>query len=223
MIWPLLRTRRWLGFTAVVVGAIIAFGLLSQWQWSRAEERRGERVMLQSALAAEPVPLDAVDPGMFDEDEWRTVSVRGEYLARCAGRGAQASAGRTQRLLAHVGHEDDRRLPGVDQPGVAARRQGRAVDAGLPGSSRGQRHGGRPAAAVRGSGSRRQCRSAGGPDLRSRSRAAARCGAGSARLRAARLVRARARRASSSCRSPRSTRGATSPTRSSGCSSPASR
>lgn len=80
MIWPLLRTRRWLGFTAVVVGAIVAFGLLSHWQWSRAEERRAERVALQAALGAEPIPLASLDPATMASDEWRTVSVRGEYL-----------------------------------------------------------------------------------------------------------------------------------------------
>ncbi len=80
MIWPLLRTRRWLGFTAVVVGAIIAFGFLSHWQWSRAEERRAERVALQSALSADPVDLASLDPATLERDEWQMVSVRGEYL-----------------------------------------------------------------------------------------------------------------------------------------------
>ena len=51
MIWPLLRTRRWIGFTAVVVLAIVAFGLLSAWQWSRAEERRAERSALEASVA----------------------------------------------------------------------------------------------------------------------------------------------------------------------------
>jgi cytochrome oxidase assembly protein ShyY1 len=80
VIWPLLRTRRWLGFTAVVVGAILAFGFLSHWQWSRAEERRAERVALQSALAADPTPLASLDPSGLNQDEWQTVSVRGRYL-----------------------------------------------------------------------------------------------------------------------------------------------
>ena len=64
----------------MVVGAIVAFGFLSHWQWSRAEERRAERVMLQSAFAAVPVPLASLDPAALDADEWQTVSVRGEYL-----------------------------------------------------------------------------------------------------------------------------------------------
>jgi cytochrome oxidase assembly protein ShyY1 len=80
VIWPLLRTRRWLAFTAVVVGTIIAFGLLSHWQWNRAEERRQERITLQSALAANPVPLDTIGPGDLAADEWRAVSLQGRYL-----------------------------------------------------------------------------------------------------------------------------------------------
>jgi cytochrome oxidase assembly protein ShyY1 len=79
VIWPLLRTRRWQGFTALVVGAIVAFGLLSHWQWTRAEDRRAERVALQSALSADPVPIGSLDPTSLADEEWQTVSVRGEY------------------------------------------------------------------------------------------------------------------------------------------------
>jgi len=41
--WSLLRTPRWLGFTVLVIVAIVGFGLLSSWQWSRAEEERQAR------------------------------------------------------------------------------------------------------------------------------------------------------------------------------------
>jgi cytochrome oxidase assembly protein ShyY1 len=82
VIWPLLRTRRWLGFTAVVVGAIFAFGLLSAWQWDRAEDRRSERITLQSALAASPAPVESIDlaGGPSPDDVFRAVMVRGTYL-----------------------------------------------------------------------------------------------------------------------------------------------
>ena len=78
----LLRTRRWIGFTLVVIGAIVAFGLLSTWQWSRAEDRRQERIALQSAAAVEPFPLAALElsSGLAPTDEWRPVVVEGEYL-----------------------------------------------------------------------------------------------------------------------------------------------
>ncbi len=83
VIWPLLRTRRWLGFTALVVGAILAFGVLSAWQWGRAEDRRAERITLQSALAAEPAPIETIDlsTGPLLDDVWRAVTARGTYLA----------------------------------------------------------------------------------------------------------------------------------------------
>jgi cytochrome oxidase assembly protein ShyY1 len=82
VIWPLLRTRRWLGFTAVVVGAIVAVGLLSAWQWSRADDRRHERLALQAALAAEPAPVASIDlsAGPAALDVWRAVTARGVYL-----------------------------------------------------------------------------------------------------------------------------------------------
>lgn len=76
-----MRTRRWIGFTAVVVGAIVAFGLLSAWQWSRADEHRRERQALQAAAAAAPVDLSAVDlpDGVTSDVEWRAVRVTGRY------------------------------------------------------------------------------------------------------------------------------------------------
>jgi cytochrome oxidase assembly protein ShyY1 len=73
VIWPLLRTRRWLGFTAVVIVAIVAFGLLSAWQWSRAEQHRNERIALDSALSTEAAPLTGEVP------EWSPVTVTGVY------------------------------------------------------------------------------------------------------------------------------------------------
>ncbi len=74
----LLRTPRWLGFTAVVLIAIIAFGLLSAWQWSRAEQHRTERIALAAALAQAPRDLSAV----VDESiEWTPVTVQGSYRA----------------------------------------------------------------------------------------------------------------------------------------------
>lgn len=71
----LLRTRRWQGFTAVVIVAIIAFGLLSRWQWSRAEEKRAEQ---QAQLASQ---LEPVTPAPGDKvPEFTAVSVTGSYL-----------------------------------------------------------------------------------------------------------------------------------------------
>ena len=70
----LLRTRRWQGFTAVVIVAILGFGLLSRWQWSRAEDKRLE----QQALAVSQ--LQPVTPGPMDDvAEFTAVTVTGTY------------------------------------------------------------------------------------------------------------------------------------------------
>lgn len=77
---PLLRTRRWLGFTALVIGSIIAFGILSAWQWSRAEQHRAERLGLLAAQASAPTPLPG-DDSLRGLAPWHRVSVTGRYLA----------------------------------------------------------------------------------------------------------------------------------------------
>lgn len=79
MIWPLLRTRRWLGFTVLVIVAIVAFGLLSTWQWSRAEQHRAEREALQTAVAQTPQPLESAlrsTPGAWD---WTPTTALGTF------------------------------------------------------------------------------------------------------------------------------------------------
>ena len=69
----LLRTRRWLSFTAVVIIVIIAFGLLSRWQWSRAEEKQVLNSSMVSARDQDPItPANAAT-------EWTPVRVSGSY------------------------------------------------------------------------------------------------------------------------------------------------
>lgn len=60
----LLRSRRWIGFTALVVLAVTAFGLLSWWQWSRAEERRLDRLAIEVSGSA---PLDLAAASDMDQ------------------------------------------------------------------------------------------------------------------------------------------------------------
>lgn len=74
----LLRTRRWQGFTALVLGSIVAFGLLSAWQWSRAEERRMERLGLESAQSARPEALPG-NEALLLAQPWQAFSARGTY------------------------------------------------------------------------------------------------------------------------------------------------
>jgi len=69
----LLKTRRWIGFTAIVVISIVGFGLLSQWQWNRANEQRTERLAISDAQVL--LDVDSVN----DLAEFSRVSVRGTF------------------------------------------------------------------------------------------------------------------------------------------------
>lgn len=72
--FALLRTRRWQGFTALVLIAIIAFGLLSRWQWSRAEEKQRDQARIELVRQAEVVAIqDASSP-------WQSVALTGRFL-----------------------------------------------------------------------------------------------------------------------------------------------
>lgn len=73
----LLRTRRWISFTLIVLLAIVGFGLLSRWQWHRAEQHRLERIALDTALTAAPQPL----PASGSLPDWTPVTVTGTYVA----------------------------------------------------------------------------------------------------------------------------------------------
>ena len=74
----LLKTRRWIAFTLLVVIAITAFGFLSRWQWSRAEEERTARQAWAQEAEAPPISLaDAVS----DPREWTPVRVSGQFDA----------------------------------------------------------------------------------------------------------------------------------------------
>ncbi|MDP4804110.1 MAG: SURF1 family protein [Candidatus Nanopelagicales bacterium] len=55
---PLLLTRRWQGFTLLVIFSIGAFGVLSWWQWSRAEERRADRIAIEVSVS-DPKALES--------------------------------------------------------------------------------------------------------------------------------------------------------------------
>lgn len=68
----LLKTRRWISFTILVIVVIIAFGLLSRWQWARAEERRVQRTEIANAQT--PVPFDPATNA-----EWQPVTLTGSY------------------------------------------------------------------------------------------------------------------------------------------------
>lgn len=70
----LLRSRRWQGFTAVVIVAIVAFGLLSRWQWDRAEEKR----LVQQAQEISEIQPITPSAGQ-DVAEFTAITLAGTY------------------------------------------------------------------------------------------------------------------------------------------------
>ncbi len=72
----LLKTRRWLGFTALVLVAIAAFGVLSNWQWHRAEAKAAQRAALELAAAGSPIELITLADTTAD---WQSVEAVGTY------------------------------------------------------------------------------------------------------------------------------------------------
>jgi cytochrome oxidase assembly protein ShyY1 len=86
-----LRQRRWLGFTAFVVAMLGLCIVLANWQWHRYQLRQAENARLDAALAAAPVPVDALLepvpagpgqaplPALPPELEWRAVTATGTF------------------------------------------------------------------------------------------------------------------------------------------------
>ncbi len=71
--FALLKTRRWISFTVVVLVSIIGFGLLSRWQWTRADEQRVERLAISQAQV-----LDSVE-SVNDLAEFTRVQTSGSF------------------------------------------------------------------------------------------------------------------------------------------------
>lgn len=82
--WALLRSRRWQGFTALVIVAIVGFGLLSSWQWQRAEEERQAKNLLIAETQRPPVPLAEAlaDPAGLESgaDLYRPIETTGRFV-----------------------------------------------------------------------------------------------------------------------------------------------
>ncbi|WP_298866988.1 SURF1 family protein [uncultured Microbacterium sp.] len=78
------RLLRWTGYLAVAIVFAIACAFLSNWQFSRNEQKATEIALVQRNYHAKPIPLDeAVKPdGTMDASrEWHPVQLRGQYLA----------------------------------------------------------------------------------------------------------------------------------------------
>jgi len=78
------RLTRWGVYTLVAIGFAIACAFLSHWQFERNESRAEQIALVEQNYDAPAVPLadllgddDVLDP----QDEWRPVTLQGEYLA----------------------------------------------------------------------------------------------------------------------------------------------
>jgi cytochrome oxidase assembly protein ShyY1 len=72
----MLATPKWIGLTLGMLALIVAFGLLSHWQWERAQRDRAEAAPVPAATVFEPgVPLAPSAYGTV-------VSATGEYDAQ---------------------------------------------------------------------------------------------------------------------------------------------
>lgn len=82
--WTFLRSRRWLGYFALLVIFSIACVLLGNWQFARRAEARAEIARIDRNYDAAPVPLSEAVPDRtaFDENahKWQPVELHGEYI-----------------------------------------------------------------------------------------------------------------------------------------------
>jgi cytochrome oxidase assembly protein ShyY1 len=78
------KAGRWAIYIALAVVFAIACAFLSNWQFSRNEERSAQLALVEANYDAPPVPLGEVIPlgdALAAADQWRPVELVGEYLA----------------------------------------------------------------------------------------------------------------------------------------------
>lgn len=74
---------RWSGYVAFAILFAIACAYLSNWQFTRNEDRSAQLALVEQNYDADPAPLDALIPAGAEldaADEWHPVTMRGEYL-----------------------------------------------------------------------------------------------------------------------------------------------
>lgn len=78
------RLLRWGAYVIVGIGFAVACGFLSNWQFSRSEEKNATIALLDANYDAAPVALDTVlgSDDAFDpaSDEWKQIELHGEYI-----------------------------------------------------------------------------------------------------------------------------------------------
>ena len=73
----------WLAFIAVVLGFVaVCYTVLAPWQFNREDQREAQQAQIDRALDVAPVPVSDLVPGAAVDpaDEWRQVTLTGEYL-----------------------------------------------------------------------------------------------------------------------------------------------
>ena len=82
--WAFLRSRRWIGYFAMLLVFAVACVLLGNWQFARRAEARAEIARIDRNYDAAPMPLSEAIPDRtgFDENarKWQTVELRGRYV-----------------------------------------------------------------------------------------------------------------------------------------------
>ncbi len=77
------RAGRWAIYVSLAIVFAIACAFLSNWQFSRNEERSADLALIEANYDAEPVPVASVLAGTTDfdpETEWLPVVLQGRYL-----------------------------------------------------------------------------------------------------------------------------------------------
>ncbi|MCX6400265.1 MAG: SURF1 family protein [Propionibacteriales bacterium] len=80
--WRFLLSRRWVLFFLAILLVGYATWWLGEWQFGRLEDRKERNTVVSANENREPVPLsDVLAPGrgVRESDEWRLVTVTGEY------------------------------------------------------------------------------------------------------------------------------------------------
>jgi cytochrome oxidase assembly protein ShyY1 len=81
-VYSFLVRPRWIGLVVLVVATVVASVLLSQWQFSRGEEREARNDLVRANIDQQPVTPDdllVVGQDLPDELQWRNVAVSGRY------------------------------------------------------------------------------------------------------------------------------------------------
>lgn len=82
--WGFLRSRRWIGYYALLLIFAVVCTFLGNWQFERRAEARAEISRIDTNYDAEPVPLTDLVNGLDDFDldrhKWHPVTVTGEYF-----------------------------------------------------------------------------------------------------------------------------------------------